>query len=185
MRHFRDRRWMLGGALAAIAVAALIFAVSIRGTAAQDGAAVSIVDFAFDPATIEIPAGATVTWTNLGRGPHTVSDTGDFNSGLLAPGATFSLTFNEPGAYPYFCKIHPDRMMGTVVVTGSAAAPPPAPEAEQAPALEPEPAPATSPELAGVGVGTMAAAQSSTQALLAAIAAAACALAALVTYRRT
>ena len=166
MRHFRDRRWMLGGALAAIAVAALIFAVNIHGVAAQDGAAVSIVDFAFEPATIEVPAGATVTWTNLGRGPHTVSDAGEFNSGLLAPGATFSLTFNEPGSYPYFCKIHPDTMTGTVIVTGAAAAPPP-----EAPAAEP-------PELAGVGVGRWP--PTGTQALLAAIAAAACGVGAIV-----
>jgi hypothetical protein len=116
------------------------------------------------------------------RPPHTVSDAGEFNSGLLAPGAIFTLTFNEPGNYPYFCKIHPDTMVGTVIVTGASAAPPPAPQVE--PASAPETPPAVSPELAGVGVGTMAVAQTGTQALLAAIAAAACALAALVSYRR-
>jgi plastocyanin len=169
LQHVRDRLWTangLGGAFVTVAVAVLMIGVSLRGAQAQDGAAVSVVDFAFEPATIEVPAGTTVTWTNLGRVPHTVSDAGEFNSGLLAPGASFTLTFNAPGSYPYFCKIHPDVMQGAVVVTGAAAAA------------------AEAPELAGVGVGTMAVEQTGTLAFLTAIAAAACALAALITYRR-
>ena len=173
MQHFRDRLWMVAGTFAAIAVVVLTLAVSIRGAEAQGGAAVSIVDFAFEPATLEIPAGTTVTWTNNGRVPHTVSDSGAFNSGLMAPGATFSLTFDTAGSYPYFCKIHPQVMTGTIVVTG-AAAPAPEPEATQAEA----------PELAGVGVGTMAPAQGGGLALLAAMAAAIFAAAALITWRR-
>ncbi len=39
----------------------------------------------------------------------------EFNSALLFPGQSFSLTFTEPGAYPYVCNIHPG-MEGTVVV---------------------------------------------------------------------
>ncbi|RMF78385.1 MAG: LysM peptidoglycan-binding domain-containing protein [Chloroflexi bacterium] len=39
----------------------------------------------------------------------------NFNSALLFPGQTFSLTFTEPGAYPYVCNIHP-AMQGTIVV---------------------------------------------------------------------
>ena len=44
--------------------------------AAASGASVSIVDFAFEPATLQVAAGESVVWTNDGLAPHTV--TGDF-----------------------------------------------------------------------------------------------------------
>ena len=71
------------------------------GTAhAQEGAAVSIVDFAFDPAAVEVPVGATVTWTNTGAAPHTATASdGTFDSGELAPGASFSHTFTAAGTF--------------------------------------------------------------------------------------
>ena len=79
-------------------------------------ASVAIVDFAFDQPDLEIEAGTTITWTNTGAAPHTVTaDAGAFDSGVLDPGATFSQTFNQPGTFAYFCAIHPE-MTGTVVV---------------------------------------------------------------------
>jgi plastocyanin len=84
--------------------------------------AVSIVDFAFEPATLSASAGATVVWTNEGQAPHTV--TGDFaDSGVLEPGQTFSHTFAESGEFSYFCAIHP-QMEGTVSVSAGAAVEP-------------------------------------------------------------
>ncbi len=82
-------------------------------------AAVSIVDFSFEPATLDVTAGATVIWTNDGRAPHTV--TGDFaDSGILEPGQTFSHTFTESGEFGYICAIHP-QMTGTIRVSAGAA----------------------------------------------------------------
>ena len=61
-------------------------------------------------------------WRNSGLGPHTVTATdGQFNSGTLQGGATFSYTFSAPGVYAYECLVHP-TMHGKVVVL---AAPPP------------------------------------------------------------
>jgi plastocyanin len=83
-------------------------------TAAE--ATVTIEDFAFNEATIEIAAGTTVTWTNNDTAPHTVTSTeGVFDSGRLDGSATFSFTFTEPGEYAYFCEFHPG-MQGTIVV---------------------------------------------------------------------
>jgi plastocyanin len=80
-------------------------------------AAVSIIDLAFEPAALEVGAGATVTWTNDDSIPHTVTAReGDFNSGVLQSGGSFSQTFSEPGTFEYFCAIHPS-MTGTVTVT--------------------------------------------------------------------
>ena len=88
--------------------------------AAEAGeATVSIVDFAFEPATLEVSAGTTVVWTNAGQAPHTV--TGDFaDSGVLESGQTFSHTFTETGDFSYVCAIHP-QMTGTVRVSAGAA----------------------------------------------------------------
>lgn len=80
-------------------------------------ASVNIKDFAFDPNTITVPAGTSVTWTNLDTVPHTVTSTnGKFDSGILGPGRIFNYTFNDPGTYNYYCTIHP-YMKGQVVVT--------------------------------------------------------------------
>ena len=77
---------------------------------------VTIVDFAFSPAYVAIPAGSTVTWYNAGAAPHTAtSNSGAFASGVLGAGGAFSATLWTPGAYGYFCEIHPG-MVGTVEV---------------------------------------------------------------------
>lgn len=44
---------------------------------------------------------------------------GTFNTGLLFPGQSFSLTFTEPGVFPFVCNIHPG-MEGVVVVEPAA-----------------------------------------------------------------
>ena len=76
----------------------------------------SIVDLAFEPAVIEVEAGASVTWANEDSVPHTVTArTADFNSGVMQEGETYSQTFDEPGTFDYFCAIHPS-MSGSVVV---------------------------------------------------------------------
>jgi plastocyanin len=84
----------------------------------MSGAGVTIVDFAFQPAYVVVPAGGTVTWYNAGGAPHTAtSDWGTFDSGYMAPGGSSSVTFWSPGVFSYHCAIHPG-MVGTVEVTG-------------------------------------------------------------------
>lgn len=84
----------------------------------MSGAGVTIVDFAFQPAYVVVPAGGTVTWYNAGAAPHTAtSDWGTFDSGYLAPGGSSSVTFWSPGVFSYLCTIHPG-MVGTVEVGG-------------------------------------------------------------------
>jgi amicyanin len=80
------------------------------------GAQVSMKDIAFDPDSVTIKVGETVTWTNEESVPHTVvGDNGEFESADLANGDTFTFTFNQAGTYAYHCSIHPG-MKGTVVV---------------------------------------------------------------------
>jgi LPXTG-motif cell wall-anchored protein len=90
---------------------------------------VKMVDFAFQPKTMTVPVGTTITWTNTGKMSHTAtSDTGVFDTGNVAVGATSkSVTFSTAGTFPYFCKYHGAKggagMAGTIVVTASQAQP--------------------------------------------------------------
>jgi plastocyanin len=75
-----------------------------------------IQDFAFQPSTLTVSAGTTVTWINRDGTNHPVaSDTGVFSSGTLNQGESYSYTFNQTGSYPYHCTVHPS-MTGTVIV---------------------------------------------------------------------
>jgi len=77
---------------------------------------VKIDNFSFSPATLEIKAGTTVTWTNADDIPHTVvSNDKIFKSKVLDTDQKFSFTFDKPGTYPYFCSLHP-KMTAKVVV---------------------------------------------------------------------
>lgn len=90
-------------------------------------ASVSINNFAFNPTPITISVGTTVTWKNDQDVTHTItSDQGSnesFSSGDLAPGSTYSHTFNTAGTFDYHCSIHP-YMHGQVIVTTSGASNP-------------------------------------------------------------
>lgn len=78
--------------------------------------AVYIQNMAFNPATITVPAGTTITWTNKDGMAHTVtSDTAIFDSGSIASNGTYSRTFPTAGTFPYHCSIHPS-MTATVIV---------------------------------------------------------------------
>lgn len=72
----------------------------------------------YSPSPYTVKVGASVTWVNKDSTTHTVTSSGSslFDSGNMAPGATYSFTFTQPGTYQYYCTIHP-WMKGTIVVT--------------------------------------------------------------------
>ncbi len=87
-------------------------------TPSAAGATVDIKNFAFNPVTVTVSTGQTVTWTNMDSVSHTItSTTGVFNSGPISPGKTFSYTFNSAGTFEYSCTIHPSMQHGNVIVT--------------------------------------------------------------------
>ena len=98
---------MLVPAALAIALAADVNAATPR---------VEIKQFAFVPATLTVPVGATVTWTNSDEEPHTVtaSDRAYTSTGLEQH-ESYTHRFTAPGTYTYFCALHP-HMTATVVV---------------------------------------------------------------------
>jgi plastocyanin len=102
----------------AIFVAAVGFLSQVDQSKARQDATfnISVVDFAFEPAALTVPVGATVTWTNDGSRPHTVTaDDGSFDSGRLDPGEQFRQTFDQPGTFSYHCGFHPE-MQGSIAV---------------------------------------------------------------------
>jgi Icc protein len=77
---------------------------------------VFIDNFSFSPASVTIPAGTKLTWTNKDDVPHNVVSTENkFASPVLDTDQKFSFTFPSPGDYAYYCSIHP-RMTGKVIV---------------------------------------------------------------------
>ena len=78
------------------------------------GTAVTISNFTFTPADVTVKAGESVTWTNNDSVAHTVTGAA-FDSGQMAPGATYTHKFDTAGSFDYKCSIHPN-MTGKVTV---------------------------------------------------------------------
>jgi amicyanin len=94
----------------------LLAALAARPALAAD-AQVKIANFTFDPPTLTVKAGTTVTWVNADDIPHVVLEkVGKFRSSALDTGDKFSQTFSTAGTVEYFCAIHP-HMTGKIVVT--------------------------------------------------------------------
>jgi len=77
---------------------------------------VNVIDNAFEPKTITIAVGDTVTWDFKGSAQHNViGDNNAFKSKTMGKGSTFTHTFNSAGTYDYVCTLH-TGMTGTVEV---------------------------------------------------------------------
>jgi plastocyanin len=71
---------------------------------------------AFNPSTITVAAGTTITWTNKDAIAHTVtSDNKLFDSGSIGSNGTYSFTFATAGTFSYHCTVHP-TMTASVTV---------------------------------------------------------------------
>ncbi len=74
--------------------------------------------YQFDPVTIQVKVGDTVTWTNKDNFTHDVHLMGNINwvSKPLRPGDSTSYTFTQVGRVPYQCDFHSQNMKGEVIV---------------------------------------------------------------------
>jgi plastocyanin len=81
---------------------------------------VSIGNFTFSPAKVDVAVGTKLLWVNEDDVPHTIVGT-DPGSPLKSPALdtddNYSVVLDRPGSYNYFCSLHP-HMTGTVVVRG-------------------------------------------------------------------
>ena len=72
--------------------------VAISGCTSQNQTAntVTIQNMAFNPSTLNVKIGTTVTWINKDSTTHNVvSDSGLFESGALNNGMSYNYTFNQ------------------------------------------------------------------------------------------
>ena len=77
---------------------------------------INISGFKFDPASVTVKVGTTLTWTNQDTATHTVkANDGSWSSDNLMQADTFSQAFTQAGAFAYTCGIHPS-MVGIVIV---------------------------------------------------------------------
>jgi plastocyanin len=78
---------------------------------------IEIKDFGFNPQTLTVKSGETITWINRDEEPHTVVSVGKKfqKSSALDTDEKFTITTGAPGTYEYFCSVHP-KMTGTIVV---------------------------------------------------------------------
>ncbi|WP_086565686.1 cupredoxin domain-containing protein [Streptomyces africanus] len=93
------------------------------GQASAASYSVTMKGYAFSPASLSIPAGSTVTWTNQDTAPHDVKTTSgpvSIHSPMLDKGQSWSFTFTTAGSYGYVCTVHPNMTAG---ITVRAAAP--------------------------------------------------------------
>jgi plastocyanin len=87
------------------------------GPAAEE-AVVTIDNFTFTPAQLTVAKGTRVVWINRDDIPHLIvsaDDPGRMRSPPLDTDDQFAFTFAAPGAYRYFCSLHP-HMQGVVIV---------------------------------------------------------------------
>jgi plastocyanin len=107
-----------------IAVAAAgmaILGAGCSGNAAAGSAPVATeqvdlpASYRFEPAVIQVHAGATVIWTNHDHFTHSVQVEGG-EVHVMKPEESASLTFDAPGEHPYLCTFHSQNMKGKVIV---------------------------------------------------------------------
>ena len=87
----------------------------------DDGDRLLMRDNCFEGVGHVATAGQTLTVTNVGNAPHSITAVdGSFDSGDIAPGESYELTLDETGAVPIYCTLHGtaegDGMAGLVVV---------------------------------------------------------------------
>ena len=121
-------RFQVVSAAALLAAAAFVF--PLLGTGQQQAARAQLmaeVDMhgtQFTPSDITITAGTVVTFVNEEDQPggtgavHNVINLADGTSivpGMLSPGDSLSVEFDDPGVISYYCSIHP-TMVGSITV---------------------------------------------------------------------
>ena len=105
------------------------------GSSGDNATEIAVVSIAYHPASLEIDAGTTIAWINEDEGVrHTATSglpgdngvpgvsegeppkpDGVFDGDLPDASSEFTFTFDEPGTYAYFCRVHPS-MTGEVIV---------------------------------------------------------------------
>jgi len=96
-----------------VVVALLAIAASFDALAADH--TVVIDAMAFKPATLTIKMGDRVVFQNKDLVPHTATAPGRFDSGVIQPGASWSVEPKTAGRHDYVCLLHPSMKAALLV----------------------------------------------------------------------
>jgi plastocyanin len=94
-------------------------AVTFEDETGQPSVQVDALDNVFKAEHVEVSAGTAVTFRNDGRNSHNVIpvDGAEFTAieaEQFEPGIEATITFAEPGDYPYYCSLHGTKTKGMV-----------------------------------------------------------------------
>ena len=113
----KDHEAMMAAEKAAAAAPMSVEVVPVAGSASP-----GCEPECYDPSTVTIGAGGTVTFVNTDTAPHTVTSgtatdapDGVWDSSLIMIDMSYSVTLDNSGTYDYFCMVHP-WMQGIVIV---------------------------------------------------------------------
>lgn len=103
-----------------VAVVAFLYVAPAGAQSAQTGGdaqhLVVIKQMHFDPPQMTVRVREKVEWKNEDIFSHTVTaNDGSFDSGLMAPGSSWQMTFKKAGQIGYHCRPHPN-MTATLIV---------------------------------------------------------------------
>ncbi|HET9650630.1 MAG TPA: cupredoxin domain-containing protein [Usitatibacter sp.] len=104
----------LAAATAFAGAVALAGAAALAADAKSKGAVV-IEGTRYEPATVTVKRGTTVSFVNKDPFPHTVTAAGVFDSKEIGSGRTWKYKAAKRGRFDYICTLHPN-MKGTLVV---------------------------------------------------------------------
>jgi len=103
------------------AIAYAVACLACRDAAAAESASkpqthtITIEAMQFQPASLTVHRGDRIVWRNTDLVPHTATARGTFDSGSIAPGASWAYVAEKAGALSYVCTFHP-TMKATLAV---------------------------------------------------------------------
>jgi len=105
------------GVALALAGASIVALANFTAPAAANAASHTIVieGVRYEPATLTIKRGDSVTWVNKDPYPHTATASGTFDSRSIAANRSWTFTARNAGRYDYVCTLHPN-MKATLIV---------------------------------------------------------------------
>jgi plastocyanin len=127
--------------VAVIAIVGLSALALLGGPTLAAGRSVAIRDSSFNPATITVRSGDTITWTNRSGLAHNVMFASFGSKMYMDAGERYSHTFLSAGTFSYSCTLH--GFTGKVIVIRAAATPKPTPKPTKRPTPKPTAPPAT------------------------------------------
>src|SRR5688500_14441603 len=117
--------WLLGGAFVLLLViATVVYTLTLDSLTTDEQthtATVNITSEGFEPATIKIKKGQSITWVKQDGDAHELgadepNPTALNSEELLEQNDTYTVTFEEPGTFHYHDTADPVNKQGTIII---------------------------------------------------------------------